>query len=41
MPIGNVIPWLVFLQKEPVFDFLHSDERYHALVKKTGLLPAY
>jgi TolB-like protein/DNA-binding winged helix-turn-helix (wHTH) protein len=28
---------LVFLQQEPVFDFLHSDERYRALVKKIGL----
>jgi TolB-like protein/DNA-binding winged helix-turn-helix (wHTH) protein len=34
-------PWLVFLQKEPVFDFLHSDERYRALVEKMGLQPAY
>jgi tetratricopeptide (TPR) repeat protein len=34
-------PWLIFLQKEPVFDFLHSDERYRALVKKIGLTPAY
>ncbi len=34
-------PWLVFLQKEPVFDFLHSDERYRALVRKMGLPPAY
>lgn len=33
-------PWLVFLQKEPAFDFLHSDERYRALVKKIGLPPA-
>lgn len=32
---------LVFLQSEPVFDFLHSDERYRALVKKIGLTPAY
>jgi len=32
---------LVFLQGEPVFDFLHSDERYRALVKKIGLTPAY
>jgi TolB-like protein/DNA-binding winged helix-turn-helix (wHTH) protein len=30
-------PRLVFLQHEPVFDFLHADERYRALVKKTGL----
>jgi TolB-like protein/DNA-binding winged helix-turn-helix (wHTH) protein len=32
---------LVFLQTEPIFDFLHSDERYRALVKKIGLPPAY
>jgi hypothetical protein len=32
---------LVFLQDEPVFDFLHSDERYRALVKKIGLTPAH
>ncbi len=31
--------YLVFLQDEPVFDFLHSDERYRALVKKIGLTP--
>jgi hypothetical protein len=34
-------PWIIFLQKEPVFDFLHSDERYRTLVKKIGLPPAY
>jgi TolB-like protein/DNA-binding winged helix-turn-helix (wHTH) protein len=34
-------PWLVFLQKETAFDFLHSDERYRALVRKMGLPPAY
>jgi hypothetical protein len=32
---------LVFLQNNPVFDFLHSDARYRALVKKVGLPPAY
>jgi TolB-like protein len=33
---------LVFLQGEPVFDFLHSDERYRALEEKIGFLtPAY
>lgn len=33
---------LVFLQGEPVLDFLHSDERYRALEKKIGFLtPAY
>jgi tetratricopeptide (TPR) repeat protein len=34
-------PDLVFLQKQPVFDFLHSDERYRTIVKKIGLPPAY
>jgi hypothetical protein len=34
-------PWIIFLQHEPVFDFLRSDERYRALVKKIGLPPAY
>ncbi len=33
-------PGIVFLQDEPVFDFLHSDPRYRALVKKIGLPPA-
>jgi len=32
---------LVFLQGEPVFDFLHSSERYRRLVKNIGLVPAY
>jgi tetratricopeptide (TPR) repeat protein len=30
-------PFLIFLQNEPLFDFLHSDQRYRALVKKMGL----
>ena len=34
-------PDLVFLQKEPVFDFLHSEPRYRAIVKNVGLPPAY
>jgi hypothetical protein len=34
-------PWLIFLQKGPTFDFLHSDRRYRALVNKIGLPPAY
>jgi hypothetical protein len=34
-------PWIIFVQKEPIFDFLHSDERYRALVKKIGLPPAW
>lgn len=28
---------LIFLRVDPVFDFLHSDDRYQALVKKAGL----
>jgi TolB-like protein/DNA-binding winged helix-turn-helix (wHTH) protein/Tfp pilus assembly protein PilF len=32
---------LVFLQSSPGFDFLHSDERYQAIVRKVGLPPAY
>ena len=32
---------MIFLQNEPVFDFLHPDERYRALVRKIGLTPAY
>jgi TolB-like protein/DNA-binding winged helix-turn-helix (wHTH) protein/Flp pilus assembly protein TadD len=34
-------PWLVFLQREPVYDFLHSEERYRAIVRGIGLPPAY
>ncbi len=34
-------PWLVLVQWEPDFDFLHSDPRYQALVRKIGLEPAY
>lgn len=33
-------PWLILLQTEPVFDFVHSDPRYQALIKKIGLGPA-
>jgi tetratricopeptide (TPR) repeat protein len=34
-------PRLIHLQYEPDFDFLHSDDRYRAIVKKIGLPPAY
>jgi TolB-like protein/DNA-binding winged helix-turn-helix (wHTH) protein len=34
-------PYLIFIQNEPLFDFLHSDPRYQALIKKMGLPPAY
>jgi len=30
-------PWLILLQTEPVFDFVHADPRYQALTKKIGL----
>jgi hypothetical protein len=32
-------PNLIGLQQEPIFDFLHSDPRYQALVKRIGLAP--
>ena len=34
-------PWLMLIQNEPIFDFVHSDPRYHALVGKLGLTPSY
>ena len=34
-------PWLILIQTEPIFDFVHSDRRYHALVGKLGLTPSY
>lgn len=34
-------PELVMLQNQPFLDFLHSDERYRAIVQKIGLPPAY
>jgi TolB-like protein/DNA-binding winged helix-turn-helix (wHTH) protein len=34
-------PDLVFVQNTPDFDFVHSDPRYRAIVKKMGLPPAY
>jgi TolB-like protein/DNA-binding winged helix-turn-helix (wHTH) protein len=32
--------FLIFLQTEPDFDFLHGDRRYEAVVKRIGLAPA-
>lgn len=32
---------LIDIQYDPMFDFLHSDPRYQALVKKIGLTPAW
>ena len=34
-------PWLILIQTEPIFDFVHSDPRYHALVGELGLTPSY
>lgn len=34
-------PWLVRIQSNPDFDFLHSEPRYQALVKGMGLTPAF
>jgi tetratricopeptide (TPR) repeat protein len=34
-------PDLIFIQNEPLFDFVHSDRRYQALVGKLGLTPSY
>jgi len=33
-------PWLILVETEPIFDFVRSDPRYRALVKKIGLPPA-
>ena len=32
-------PWLVRIQSDPDYDFLHSDPRYQAILKKMGLPP--
>ena len=29
--------WLILIQGEPDFDFLHSDKRYQDLIDKIGL----
>ena len=34
-------PRLVCLQNDPSYDFLRSEPRYRAIVKKVGLPPAY
>ena len=34
-------PWLVHVQHDPDFDFLHDEPRYRAIVVKMGLPPAY
>jgi len=34
-------PLLLWVQDDPAYDFVHSDERYRAIVKGMGLPPAY
>jgi len=34
-------PWLANIQYLPYLDFLHSEPRYRAIVKKMGLTPVY
>ncbi len=34
-------PQLLWIQTDPAYDFLHSDERYRALIQKVGLPPSY
>jgi TolB-like protein/DNA-binding winged helix-turn-helix (wHTH) protein len=34
-------PQLLLMQTEPAFDFLHSEERYHAVIRGVGMPPAY
>jgi tetratricopeptide (TPR) repeat protein len=34
-------PDLLWVQNDPAYDFLHSDERYRAIIKATGLPPKY
>jgi hypothetical protein len=32
-------PQILWIQTDPAYDFLHSDERYRALIQKVGLPP--
>ncbi|NYF90523.1 winged helix-turn-helix domain-containing protein [Tunturiibacter empetritectus] len=34
-------PLLLSIQQDPAYDFLHSDERYRAIIRGTGLPPKY
>ena len=34
------VPDLIKVQNEPLFDFLHHEPRYQALIKQIGLPPA-
>ena len=33
-------PWLVFMQEEPAFEFLHAEPRFRSMVQRVGLPPA-
>jgi hypothetical protein len=34
-------PWLAHIQYLPYLDFVHSEPRYKAIVKRMGLSPAW
>jgi TolB-like protein/DNA-binding winged helix-turn-helix (wHTH) protein len=34
-------PLLLWIQTDPAYDFLHSDERYRSIIRKVGLPPAW
>lgn len=34
-------PILLWVQNDPAYDFLHSDERYRSIITRVGLPPAY
>jgi TolB-like protein/DNA-binding winged helix-turn-helix (wHTH) protein len=34
-------PWLILLQSEAMFDFVHPEPRYQALIRKLDLQPSY
>jgi tetratricopeptide (TPR) repeat protein len=34
-------PWLIMVQSERMFDLVHSEPRYQALIKRMGLPPAW
>jgi TolB-like protein/DNA-binding winged helix-turn-helix (wHTH) protein len=34
-------PLLLWIQLDPAYDFLHSDERYRSIIKRVGLPPSY
>jgi TolB-like protein/DNA-binding winged helix-turn-helix (wHTH) protein len=34
-------PLLLWVQDDPAYDFVHSDQRYRAIIKQMGLPPAY